>query len=102
MTSPINFDCYGDLASQMLNEASTTCLADIYLLKANNRNTRTRCEICSKLTIKIPERRHWRRSSIFIVNFEHFTPCSSVTIDNFEHVIAGWDNSITSIQFIFS
>ena len=23
----------------------------IYLLKVNNRNTRTRCEICSKLTI---------------------------------------------------
>ena len=28
----------------------------IYLLKVNNRNTRTRCEICSKLTIKTPER----------------------------------------------
>ena len=27
-------------------------------LKVNNRNTRTRCEISSKLTIKIPERRH--------------------------------------------
>ena len=26
--------------------------------------------MCSKLTIKIPERRHWRRSGIFIVNFE--------------------------------
>ena len=32
-------------------------LAGIYLLKVNNWNTRTRCEICSKLTIKIPERR---------------------------------------------
>ena len=31
-----------------------------YLLKFNNKNTRTRCEICSKLTIKTPERRHWR------------------------------------------
>ena len=29
----------------------------IYQLKVNNRNTRTRCEICSKLTIKTPERR---------------------------------------------
>ena len=28
----------------------------IYLLKVNNRSTRTRCEICSKLTIKTPER----------------------------------------------
>ena len=43
--------------------------AGIYLLKVNNRNTRTRCEICLKLTIKIPERRHWR----FIVNFEHIS-----------------------------
>ena len=32
-------------------------LAGIYLLKINNRNTRTRREICSKLTIKAPERR---------------------------------------------
>ena len=28
----------------------------IYLLKVNDRNTRTRCEICSKLTIKTPLR----------------------------------------------
>ena len=27
----------------------------IYLLKLNNRNTRTRCEICSELTVKTPE-----------------------------------------------
>ena len=33
-----------------------TIPAGIYLLKVNNRNTRTRCEICSKLTIKTPER----------------------------------------------
>ena len=32
--------------------------ANIYLFKVNNRNTRKRCEICSKLTIKTPERRH--------------------------------------------
>ena len=31
--------------------------AGIYLLKVNNRNT-TRCEVCSKLTIKTPERHH--------------------------------------------
>ena len=45
----------------------------IYLLKVNNRNTRKRCEIGSKLTTKIPEGRHWRRSGIFIVNFEHIS-----------------------------
>ena len=31
--------------------------ANIYLFKVNNRNTRKRFEICSKLTIKTPERR---------------------------------------------
>ena len=35
--------------------------AGIYMLKVNNRNIRTRCEICSKLLIKIQERRQWRR-----------------------------------------
>ena len=28
-------------------------------------------EICSKLTMKTPERRQWRRSGVFILNFEH-------------------------------
>ena len=31
--------------------------AGVYQLKVKNRNTRARCEICSKLTIKTPERR---------------------------------------------
>ena len=30
-------------------------------------------EICSKLIIKTSERRHWRRSGVFIVNFEHIS-----------------------------
>ena len=32
--------------------------ANIYLFKVNNTNTRKKCEICSKLTIKTPERPH--------------------------------------------
>ena len=28
---------------------------------------------CSKLTIKTPEQRHWRRSGVFIVNAEHIS-----------------------------
>ena len=31
---------------------------NIYLFKVNNRNIGKRCEICSRLTIKTPERRH--------------------------------------------
>ena len=44
----------------------------IYLLKVDNRNTRTRREICSKLKVETPERRQWRRSSVFTVKSEHF------------------------------
>ena len=44
-------------------------LEHICFLKVNNTNTRTRCEICSKLTIKTAERCQWRFSGIFIVNF---------------------------------
>ena len=44
-------------------------------------------KVSSKDTRTMP----WRRSGIFIVvNFEqYFTPCSSVSIVNFEHIIAG-------------
>ena len=37
------------------------------MFKVNNKNYRT---ASLKLTIKIPERLHWRRSGVFIVNFE--------------------------------
>ena len=33
--------------------------ASKYLLLVNNKNTRKRCEICLKLTIKTPERHHF-------------------------------------------
>ena len=45
--------------------------ASNYMFKVNNRNTRLRYEICSKLTIKTLERRHWRRAGVFIINLEH-------------------------------
>ena len=64
-----------------------------YLLKVNNRNTRTRCEICSKLTIKTPERRQWRRSVVFIVNFEHISHLVPLLLLSTEHLIAGWVRS---------
>ena len=67
--------------------------AETYLLKVINRNTRTRCEICSKLTITTPERCQWRRSGVFIVSFEHLIPCSSVSTANFEHAVAGRVNN---------
>ena len=50
------------------NESSIP--AGNYIFKVKNRNTRARCEISSKLTIKTPERHQWRRSVVFDVNFE--------------------------------
>ena len=47
--------------------------ANIELFKNNNRKTRKRCEICSKLTIKTPQRCKCRRSGISFVNFEHIS-----------------------------
>ena len=41
----------------------------IYLLKVNSENTRTICEI-SKLPMNTADRCQWRRSGVFIVNFE--------------------------------
>ena len=66
--------------------------AGSYMSKVNKRSTRRKCEICSKLIIKTPERRQWRRSGAFIVNFDHIShpPCSSVSIVNFEQVNVGW------------
>ena len=65
-------------------------LSDIYLFQVNNRNTGKRFEICSKLTIKLPKRHYWRRSDVFIVNFEHishiFLGWLLVAIDDFEQV----------------
>ena len=68
-----------------------SCQTDMF--KVSNRNTRTGCEICSKLTIKTPGQHHLkrnqsidlqsksmncsvyerRRSRVFIVNFEHIS-----------------------------
>ena len=51
-----------------------------------------RCEICLKLTIKTPKRRHCRSFGVFIVNFEHFSHLySSVSIVNFEQINARWE-----------
>ena len=48
------------------------------MFKVNTRNTRIRCEICSKLTIKTLEQRQLRRFAVFIVKFEHISYLISV------------------------
>ena len=44
----------------------------IYMFRVNNRNTTTRCEICSKFTIKTPERCQWRRCGVLLLTLNIF------------------------------
>ena len=46
--------------------------ANIYLFKINDRKSRKSCEICSKLTIKTPERRQGRRFGVLLLTLNIF------------------------------
>ena len=59
------------------------------MFKVNNRNTRTRCKICSDLTIKTPERYQASFWFLYCLLWTYFTPCSRVYVVNFEQVNAG-------------
>ena len=50
------------------------------MFKVNNRNTRTRCKICSKLTIKAPER-HQRMKEQKKRQFSFLAPIFSIFVD---------------------
>ena len=54
---------------------------------------------CSKLTI---ETLFWRRSGVFIINFEHILhpPCSSVFFVNFEQVNASWNGWPAEVRWV--
>ena len=73
-----------------------------YMFKINNKNTRTRHEICSKLTIKTTERRQWRRSGcLYCQLWTYSMPCSSVSIVNFEQANAGWEAKLSKLTKFF-
>ena len=63
-----------------------------------SRHLPTRCEICSKLTMKTPERRHW---CLYCWLWTNFTPCSAVSIVNFEQVNNSWESFQGEIKSIF-
>ena len=58
-----------------------------YMFKVNNRNVRTRCEICSKLTIKIPERRQWLSVRRCNIQQKHLRKWVSCRMDSLEKVV---------------
>ena len=59
------------LLQRYVSQFQTENLWIIQLFKFNNKNTRKRREICSKLTIMTPEWLQWRCSGVFIINLEH-------------------------------
>ena len=67
------------------------------MFKVNNRNTRKSCEICSKLTIKTPER---RRSGVFMLTLNIIHTFFSVSIVDFKQVNVNWDNCLKYLSTI--
>ena len=73
------------------------------MFKVNNRNTRARCEIYSKLTIKTPKRSQWHRSGVFIVNFEYISHLAlPFSIVNFEQVNAACAATICARSYVIN
>ena len=73
--------------------------ASNFMFKLNNRNTRTKCEICSRLTIKTPERPSFWCLHCWL--WTYFAPCSNVSIVNLEHAVLGWVTSSIFGYFCF-
>ena len=72
------------------------------MFKVNNRNARKRCDICSKLIIKTPQRRQWHGSGVFIVNSEHISNVDLLTyisIVDFEQVNVSWEKLEISLPY---
>ena len=54
----LNISSYLITELKKFNNKTTLYQLSIYLFQVNNRNTRAKCEMCSKLTIKTPEWHH--------------------------------------------
>ena len=67
-------------------------LVGICLFKTNNRNTRTRCEICSKLTVKASEERYTAVNDIILVSvsftLNRFHNCNLTIAKNSQTLIS--------------
>ena len=50
---------------------NTQSLAGVYLFKVNNGSRRKMYKMCSKLSLKTPERHQWHLFKAFIVNFQY-------------------------------
>ena len=79
--------CYCKILEMLVNPAN------ICLFKFNNKNSRKRCETCSKLTIKRSERRLTYLIPFDVLKYfwTYFTPFSTVSVVDFEQGNINWD-----------
>ena len=84
----LDVNCLGNnTASKMFDSP-----ANIYLFKVNNRNTRKRCEICWKLTIKTPDDVVGIVPVFLYCYLKTFlTHFSGVFVGDFEQEIVSWE-----------
>ena len=67
------------------------------------RNTKTTCEVCSKLTVETPERRQGHRSGVFIFNLEQISFIILLfSVVNFEQVKADWNSDVLQVILLSS
>ena len=71
LTARYHFDSEKSFLKQYSCRCYVVIPARFYVFKVNNRNFRRRREICSNLTLRIPEQR--RCSGVVIVNFRHIS-----------------------------
>ena len=74
------------MSDSLMSYADSIYPAGNYMFKVNNRNSRTRCELCSKLTIKIPERRHDVVLVSLLITLKHISHLVLVFILNIVHI----------------
>ena len=74
------------MSDSLMSYADSIYPAGNYMFKVNNRNSRTRCELCLKLTIKIPERRHDVVLVSLLITLKHISHLVLVFILNIVHI----------------
>ena len=74
------------MSDSLMSYADSIYPAGNYMFKVNNRNSRTMCELCSKLTIKIPERRHDVVLVSLLITLKHISHLVLVFILNIVHI----------------
>lgn len=71
----------------------TEGLVGFHLFKLGNGNSRTRCEICLKLTIKILQRPDWRSGALIL----DLTDYSVISMVGFDQVNSSWGRVVFAV-----